>query len=95
METFPEFDKFLLTPENNLSGFHALNKINNDILSSWWLFDEKIQVAKSVDDIDMHGHVLKIAVLRADGDVAWVAQNRRRDAYKYTRNKIIKNYKKI
>jgi hypothetical protein len=34
MEAFPEFDKFLLTPENNLSGFHALNKINNDILSS-------------------------------------------------------------
>lgn len=34
MEAFPEFDKFLLTPENNISGFHALNKINNDILSS-------------------------------------------------------------
>ncbi len=34
METFPEFDKFLLSPENNLSGFHALNKINQEILSS-------------------------------------------------------------
>lgn len=33
MEAFPEFDKFLLSPENNLSGFHALSKINKEILS--------------------------------------------------------------
>ncbi len=30
----------------------------------------KIHVTQSVDDIDMHGHLLNRAVLRADGDAA-------------------------
>jgi hypothetical protein len=34
------------------------------------LFAEKIAMTKSVDDIDVHGHILKIAALRVDGDVA-------------------------
>lgn len=34
MEAFPDFDKFLQSPGNNLSEFNALNKINKEISST-------------------------------------------------------------
>jgi hypothetical protein len=50
--------------------FHALNKINNEILSSWWLFAEKIEVTKSTDDTDVQDHLLNRAVFHEDDGVA-------------------------